>query len=140
MLGRLSDRPTTTLWVGVSRFRNRPRFGRVGDLNNQIFELFSAAGIARNGVQGVRIFIEHFACFESAYGSVVDLDLIGAFEDVAHRVTAGMPVCGTAVAGIAFGEADRKYAARDIRLSLIEHLRDALASGYRGRLRLRGRG
>src|SRR5262249_3579653 len=80
----------------------------------------------------IRIFVEHLARLELADGAVVDLHLIGAVEDVADGMTAGMPVGGAAVAGIALGQADREHATGDVGHLLLEQFRHPLAAGAAG--------
>src|SRR5262245_50396159 len=82
-------------------FRDRRGFARIRHLDHEIFEPLRRARIARHRVQRVRGLVEHLARLQRANGPVVDLHLVGAFEDVADGVAAGMAVRGTAVAGIA---------------------------------------
>jgi len=54
-------------------------------------------------VQRVRRLVEHLARPQRAKRPVVDLQLGGAFEDVADGVAAGMAMRGAAIAGLALG-------------------------------------
>jgi hypothetical protein len=83
-------------------------------------------------VQRIRIFVEHLAGLERARWAIVDLDLVSAFQDVADRVAARMPMRAAAVAGIALGEPNRQVAAHDVAHLLFEQVRGSLS-----RLRLR---
>src|SRR5262245_42402181 len=104
----------TILHCTSLRFGHGLRLRRIGDLDDEIFCSLARAAVARDRMQRAGCFIERLTRSQPLQRTVVDLYLVGAFQDIAESMAARMAVRSAAAAGIALDSTDSHHAAEHI--------------------------